>query len=154
MSISVNLDQKLVEKARSASKVMSRSTTKQIEHWAKIGAIAEENPDLTYDQIKGILLGLQDVEDGNVKEFKRGHFMIVRYTRIFEKAVKKILHKKEVPLLEDVIELIIKNPRIGAQKKGDLAGIFVHKFKIKAQEYLLAYQFNVKDIEFIESEHP
>lgn len=46
MSIAVNLDEKLVNDARSHSKVLSRSVTKQIEHWAKIGHIAEDNPNL------------------------------------------------------------------------------------------------------------
>lgn len=55
MSVAVNLDEKLVNDARVQSKVLSRSVTKQIEHWAKIGHIAEDNPDLTYTQIKDIL---------------------------------------------------------------------------------------------------
>ena len=72
MSIAVNLDEKLVNDARSQSKVMSRSVTKQIEHWARIGHIAEDNPDLTYSQIKDILLGVEDYNSGNVEEYRRG----------------------------------------------------------------------------------
>lgn len=72
MGIAVNLDEKLINEARSQSKVMHRSVPKQIEYWARIGRIAEENPNLSYSQIKDILLGLQDLEDGNVKEYKRG----------------------------------------------------------------------------------
>lgn len=72
MSIAVNLDEKLVSDARSHSKVLSRSVTKQIEHWARIGHIAEDNPDLTYSQIKDILLGLEDYHSGQVEEYKRG----------------------------------------------------------------------------------
>ena len=33
---------------------------KQIEHWVKIGRIAEENPDLPYNFIKDILLSLEE----------------------------------------------------------------------------------------------
>lgn len=72
MNIAVNLDEKLVNDARTQSKVMSRSVTKQIEHWAKIGHIAEDNPDLTYSQIIDILLGAEDYYAGNVTEYKRG----------------------------------------------------------------------------------
>jgi len=72
MGTAINLDTKLVNEARSQSKVLHRSVPKQIEHWAKIGHIAEDNPDLTYSQIKDILLGLQDYADGNIKEYKRG----------------------------------------------------------------------------------
>jgi hypothetical protein len=72
MSVAVNLDEKLVNEARAQSKVLSRSVTKQIEHWAKIGHIAEDNPDLTYSQIKDILLGVEDYNSGNVEVYKRG----------------------------------------------------------------------------------
>ena len=72
MSIAVNLDEKLVIDARVQSKVLSRSVTKQIEHWAKIGHIAEDNPDMTYTQIKDILLGVEDYKSGNIEEYKRG----------------------------------------------------------------------------------
>jgi hypothetical protein len=72
MSIAVNLDEKLVNDARKQSKVLSRSVTKQIEHWAKIGHIAEDNPDLTYSQIKDILLGMEDVNSGHAEDYKRG----------------------------------------------------------------------------------
>ncbi len=72
MSIAVNLDEKLVNDARAQSKVLSRSVTKQIEHWAKIGHIAEDNPDLTYSQIKNILLGVEDYHSGNIEDYKRG----------------------------------------------------------------------------------
>ncbi|NHZ64019.1 hypothetical protein F1735_17190 [Massilia sp. CCM 8694] len=36
--------------------------------------------------------------------------------------------------------MIAGDPSIGEEKKGDLAGFFVHKFKINKQEVLLAYQ--------------
>lgn len=74
MGIAINLDKNLIEEARLQSKILHRSVPKQIEHWAKIGHIAEDNPDLTYSQIKEILLGLADYERGNVKEYKRGTF--------------------------------------------------------------------------------
>jgi len=69
MGIAVNLDNELVNIARSYSGAESRSVPKQIEHWAKIGRIAEENPDLSYSAIKEILLGLEDVKMGNVQAY-------------------------------------------------------------------------------------
>jgi hypothetical protein len=69
MNISVGLDSKLVQVARVHSAAESRSVPKQIEYWARIGRIAEENPDLPYNAIKGILLGLEDAKLGNVKEY-------------------------------------------------------------------------------------
>ena len=44
----------------------------QIEHWARIGKCAEENPDLTYSQIKEILTGISELEDGQYSEYKFG----------------------------------------------------------------------------------
>jgi hypothetical protein len=73
MSVTVNLDKEFVSVARSYSAVESRSVSKQIEHWATIGRIVEENPDLTYHDVKEILLGYEDFKDGNVSEYHRGN---------------------------------------------------------------------------------
>jgi len=45
--------------------------------------------------------------------------------------------------------LLIENPEFGTEKKGDLKEVFVHKFKIKTIQYLLAYRFNEEKIELI-----
>lgn len=45
---SIRLDQELIAKATIKAKALSRTTSKQIEHWAKVGAIMEENPELSY----------------------------------------------------------------------------------------------------------
>jgi cold shock CspA family protein len=46
--------------------------TGQIEFWAKIGKCSEENPDLTYAQIKEMLLGLEELNSGQKVEYKFG----------------------------------------------------------------------------------
>ena len=48
----------------------SRSVPKQIEHWVKIGRIAEENPDLPYEFIKGALEAKSEMENGEVSDFE------------------------------------------------------------------------------------
>ena len=65
----VNLSNDLVENAKRYAAAFSRSTPKQIEHWAKIGKIAEENPDLPYEFIQDILLALEDTEEATPFEF-------------------------------------------------------------------------------------
>ena len=45
MSTAVKLSESIVTQAKVSSKAMSRSVAKQIEYWAKIGKVAEENPD-------------------------------------------------------------------------------------------------------------
>lgn len=56
----VKLSEKIVSDAKNISKTHNRSVSKQIEHWAKIGKIAEENSDLTYEFIKDILIAQQE----------------------------------------------------------------------------------------------
>jgi mRNA-degrading endonuclease RelE of RelBE toxin-antitoxin system len=67
----------------------------------------------------------------------------VKQMPAFKKAYKK-LHPNEKSTVNDAIRIIIQNPTIGQEKKGDLAGVFVYKFKIHHQEFLLAYEWNTK----------
>jgi len=72
MATAVRISEKLIEEARKISRIEHRSLTGQIEHWAKIGKCAEENPDLTYSLIKEILIGIQEIEKGEKTEYKFG----------------------------------------------------------------------------------
>lgn len=49
---------------------MNRSLAGQIEHWAKIGKLVEENPDLSYELIKNILIAQREAEAGKLKPHK------------------------------------------------------------------------------------
>ena len=44
-------------------------------------------------------------------------------------------------VIEDEVDKIIENPKIGEQKKGDLSYLRVHKFTLNRQETLLGYSF-------------
>ena len=59
------------------------------------------------------------------------------------------MHKQEKEVLDREIRNISEDPSIGEEKRGDLRGIFVHKFRIKAAEYLLAYRMVGEDLELI-----
>ena len=72
MATAVRVSNELVREAKIFSKIDQRSLTGQIEHWAKIGKCAEENPDLTYGLIKEILIGLAELEQGESSEYKFG----------------------------------------------------------------------------------
>lgn len=61
----------------------------------------------------------------------------------FKKAYKK-LHKQVKIEVDNAIRTIITDPKIGVEKKGDLVGVFVYKFKIHNQEILLAYEWDPK----------
>lgn len=66
--------------------------------------------------------------------------MTVVQTRTFANKVKK-LHKLQKQALDRAIKKIIAEPAIGQLKVGDLSGVRVHKFKVKGQQFLLAYQY-------------
>jgi mRNA interferase RelE/StbE len=53
---------------------------------------------------------------------------------------KKKSNKKFQLEIDVQIKIIINNPDIGELKKGDLAGVKVHKFKFNKQLYLLSYE--------------
>jgi mRNA interferase RelE/StbE len=60
-------------------------------------------------------------------------------TPTFERAVKK-LHARDKKALDGAIGELVASPSAGIAKKGDLAGVLVHKFKFHKQEVLLSYQ--------------
>ena len=72
MTTAVRVSEELVKEAKIYSRIDKRSVTGQIEHWARIGKCAEENPDLTYNLIKEILIGLAELEQGESKAYKFG----------------------------------------------------------------------------------
>jgi len=74
--------------------------------------------------------------------------MKIYQSRSFEKKVKRY-NKDEKSKLDQEIRKIVQNPSIGIQKKGDLKGIFIHKFKIKATLYLFSYRMVTEGLELI-----
>jgi len=72
MSTAVRVSDTLIRDAKLYGKVDNRSATGQIEHWAKIGKVLEENQDLTYSMVKEILIGLEELEQGETSEYKFG----------------------------------------------------------------------------------
>ena len=74
--------------------------------------------------------------------------MTIYQSRSFEQKVKK-LPKQEKEILDQEIRKIAENPLLGEGKKGDLRGVFVHKFKLKTTRYLLAYRMAGEDLELV-----
>lgn len=72
MSIAVRISDELIKEAKTLSKVENRSVTGQIEYWAKIGKIAEQNPTLSYELIKEILIGIEEIDGKRGTEYKFG----------------------------------------------------------------------------------
>lgn len=59
----------------------------------------------------------------------------------FARAYKK-LHKNQKDDVDTAVKVIVKTPDIGESKRGDLAGVYVYKFKSQNQLMLLAYEFD------------
>jgi len=59
------------------------------------------------------------------------------------------MSQAEKDSLDQEVRKIAENPTTGEEKKGDLREIFVHKFKIKTAQYLLAYRKIGKDLELV-----
>ena len=65
----------------------------------------------------------------------------VLQTPLFVRTKKK-LYPWQIGILDKEIKLICEDPTIGEAKRGDLAGVFVHKFKMKRDLHLLAYTYD------------
>ena len=60
----------------------------------------------------------------------------------FRRAYKRLYPNQKADV-DDAIAEIVRDPTLGEAKKGDLAGIFVYKFKCNGQLSLLAYEYDV-----------
>ena len=72
MLTTVRVPEHLVREAGIFAQADRRSVTEQIEYWIRIGKCARENPDLTYDLIREILVGIEELEQGGCSEYKFG----------------------------------------------------------------------------------
>ncbi len=72
MATAVRISEELLTEAKKFSRIDHRSLAGQIEHWARVGKLAEENPDLTHTLIKEILIGLEELEQGQKTEYRFG----------------------------------------------------------------------------------
>ncbi|MFA0053650.1 MULTISPECIES: TA system antitoxin ParD family protein [Vibrio] len=66
---SVRIDQDLFDKAAIMGKALNRTTPKQIEHWAKIGEMMEDNPDLPYELVKQAVIAKAEKEAGKLEAY-------------------------------------------------------------------------------------
>lgn len=64
---STRLDRDLIEKATIMARALNRTPPKQIEHWAKIGEITEDNPDLPYKFVKKVIIAEAEREAGELR---------------------------------------------------------------------------------------
>ena len=69
---SIRLDQELIDKATIMAKALNRTPPKQIERWAKIGEMMEDNPDLPYEFVKQAIIAKAEKEAGKLVDYDFG----------------------------------------------------------------------------------
>lgn len=74
--------------------------------------------------------------------------MKIFQSRSFERKVKRFSKSQKLQL-DKQIKRILEDPAIGTEKKGDLRGVYVHKFKFKTIQYLLSYRIAGGNLELI-----
>lgn len=72
MSTALKLSDDIVEAARPYAAAIHRSIPKQIEHWARLGKAAEDNPDLPVGFIMDAMIALEEDKAGLGTEYNFG----------------------------------------------------------------------------------
>ena len=70
-----------------------------------------------------------------------GNQVSVQQSAMFQRAYKR-LHPNQKADVDDAVADIVRDPTVGEAKRGDLAGVFVHKFKCAGRLTLLAYEYD------------
>ena len=63
----------------------------------------------------------------------------VHQTRRFARTYKKLVNTALIADTDAAVAAVAQNPDVGERKKGDLAQLWVHKFRSQGQLYLLGY---------------
>ena len=70
MSVAIRISDPLANKARSRSRALHRSLAGQIEYWAEMGKILEDNPDLSFAFVQEIIIGKEEVKAGDLTPYQ------------------------------------------------------------------------------------
>jgi len=72
LATAVRISEELAGEAKKFGRIDHRSLAGQIEHWARMGKCVEQNPDLPYSLLKEILIGLDELDQGEKTEYRFG----------------------------------------------------------------------------------
>ena len=70
MPTAIQLSELLIEQAEPYAQAMNRSVAEQIEYWAPLGKVAEENPDLPIPMLQDMLVSIEEVKAGNLSAYQ------------------------------------------------------------------------------------
>ena len=72
MSTALKLSDELIELAKPHAAAKQRSIPKQIEYWARLGKVVEDNPDMPLQFIKDTLLSIEEAKVGQRSAYQFG----------------------------------------------------------------------------------
>ena len=72
MPTTVELSELLIDQAKPFAQAMHRSVAEQIDYWARLGKVAEENPDLPIPMLQDMLVSLEELKAGNLSVYQFG----------------------------------------------------------------------------------
>jgi DNA polymerase III psi subunit len=72
MPTAIQLSESLIEEVKPYAQAMHRSVAEQIEYWARLGKVAEENPDLPIPILQDVLVSMEDVKASNLSAYQFG----------------------------------------------------------------------------------
>ena len=70
MPTAIQLSELLIEEATPFAQATHRSVAEQIEYWARLGKVAEENPDLSIPMLQDMLVSMEEVKAGNLRRYQ------------------------------------------------------------------------------------
>ncbi len=72
MPTAIQLSELLIEEAKPYAHAMHGSVAEQIEYWARLGKVAEENPDLPIPILQDMLVSFEELKAGNLSAYQFG----------------------------------------------------------------------------------
>lgn len=72
MPTAIPLSELLIEEAKPYAQAMNRSVAEQIEYWARLGKVSEQNPDLPIPMLQDLLVSMEEVKAGNLSAYQFG----------------------------------------------------------------------------------
>lgn len=72
MAVALKVSDELIELVKPQAAAQHRSIPKQIEYWARLGKVVEENPDLPLQFIKDTLLSIEEAKAGQTNAYQFG----------------------------------------------------------------------------------
>ena len=70
MPTEFHLSELLIEEAKPFAQAIHRSVAEQIEYWARLGKVAEDNPDLPINMLQDMLVSMEELKSGYLSKYR------------------------------------------------------------------------------------